>query len=335
MTSVGPPVAEVDELEIVIVADNLTDITLPEAGPARRPRLADLPTLPSPITHSGRVFDPLVAEHGFGALVTMRRESERHTLLFDVGGSARGLVENMRRLELDPKTVEAIVLSHNHFDHTAGLDGLIATLGRHELPVFLHPQFWRQRRVTLPGQNPTPMHSPSRGAMRDAGFTLTVNAEPRVIFAGAGLLTGEVPHTTAFEIGLPYQESYIGGRWEPDPLTSDEQALVFHVKGRGLVVIVGCSHPGVINTVRTAQRLTGIDRIHAVVGGFHLNGPTFEPLIAPTVTALKHVAPEWLIPSHCTGWQAHGALARAFPDSCVPGAVGTRLHFASPSSGLH
>lgn len=322
------PIASVDELEITIVADNLTDITLPDEGPARRARLGDLPTLPSVVTRSGHVFDPLVAEHGFGALVTFQREDEQHTLLFDVGGSAGGVVENMRRLHLDMTSISAIVLSHSHFDHTAGLDGLSNAL-RRELPAFLHPQFWRQRRITLPGQAPTPLHSPSRDALQDAGFTLSEGTDPRVLFAGAGLLTGQIPRITDFEIGLPYQEALVEGRWEPDPMTADEQALVFNVRGRGLVVIVGCSHPGVINMVRTAQTLTGIRQVHAIVGGFHLNGPIFEPLINPTIEALKDLSPDWLVPGHCTGWRAHGALANAFPTNAIPGAVGTRVRFSA------
>lgn len=322
------PVADVDELEITIVADNLTDIFQPDAGPARRSRLADLPTSPSVLTQSGLVFDPLVAEHGFGALVTVRRHDEQHTMLFDAGGSPRGAVENMRRLAIDISAISAIVLSHNHFDHTAGLDGLVHVLGS-DLPAYLHPQFWHQRRISLPGQGPTPMHSPSRDALRDAGFSLSETASPRVLFAGAGLLTGEVPRMTDFELGLPHQEALIDGRWEPDAATIDEQALVFNVRGRGLVVIVGCSHPGVINTVRAAQRLTGVSRVHAVVGGFHLNGPTFEPLIPRTVQALKDLSPDWLVPSHCTGWRAHAALAHAFPLNAMPGAVGTRLRFGA------
>ncbi|MGL4175801.1 MAG: MBL fold metallo-hydrolase, partial [Dermatophilaceae bacterium] len=247
-----PPagLVEVDELEILILADNLTDITLPDRGPARRPPLGELPDQPSPINDSGRVTDPLVAEHGFGALVTARAGDTRRTLLFDAGGSPRGLVENARRLQIDLGTVEAIVLSHNHFDHTAGLAGLVAVLGRHGVPAFVHPHFWRQRRITLPGQSATVLHSPSRAGMRDAGFSLTEDDRPQLLFAGAGLLTGEVPRRTSFELGMPQQEAYLDGRWQPDPNTADEQALAFLVKGHGLVVLVGCSHPGLINIVR-------------------------------------------------------------------------------------
>ena len=89
-------------------------------------------------------------------------------------------------------------------------------------------------------------------------------------------------------------------------------------------VITGCSHAGVINTVRYARKITGVDRVHAVLGGFHLAGLLFEPIIPPTVEALREIGPEVVVPSHCTGWRAIHALADAFPEGFIPGSVGTR-----------
>ncbi|MGL4176751.1 MAG: MBL fold metallo-hydrolase, partial [Dermatophilaceae bacterium] len=124
-------------------------------------------------------------------------------------------------------------------------------------------------------------------------------------------------------------EAYLDGRWQPDPNTADEQALAFLVKGHGLVVLVGCSHPGLINIVRAAQQLTGSSALHAVVGGFHLNVPDATALLPRTIGALRRLSPDWIVPSHCTGWGAHAALAHTFPEQCVPGSVGTRLHFGA------
>jgi 7,8-dihydropterin-6-yl-methyl-4-(beta-D-ribofuranosyl)aminobenzene 5'-phosphate synthase len=103
----------------------------------------------------------------------------------------------------------------------------------------------------------------------------------------------------------------------------DDQALVVHVRGRGLVVLTGCGHAGAVNIVRHAQRLTGVDRLHALVGGLHLTGPAFEPVIAPTVAALTELAPDLLVPGHCTGWRAQHALAAALPGAWVPGSSGS------------
>ncbi len=99
----------------------------------------------------------------------------------------------------------------------------------------------------------------------------------------------------------------------PDPLILDDQALVVHVAGKGLVVVTGCGHAGIVNICRYATRLTGVDTLHAVIGGFHLSGPLFEPVIGDTVEALAALDPDVLVPAHCTGWKATHTLARGSP----------------------
>jgi 7,8-dihydropterin-6-yl-methyl-4-(beta-D-ribofuranosyl)aminobenzene 5'-phosphate synthase len=103
----------------------------------------------------------------------------------------------------------------------------------------------------------------------------------------------------------------------------DDQALVVHVRGRGLVVLTGCGHAGAVNIVRHAQRLTGVSAVAALVGGLHLNGPAFEPVIGPTVEALTALAPSLVVPGHCTGWRAQHALAAALPNAWTAGSSGS------------
>jgi 7,8-dihydropterin-6-yl-methyl-4-(beta-D-ribofuranosyl)aminobenzene 5'-phosphate synthase len=146
---------------------------------------------------------------------------------------------------------------------------------------------------------------------------------------GSLLVTGEVDRTTDFEKGHLLFQAHCHGGWEPDPLVLDDQALVANVRGRGLVVISGCSHSGIVNILRYAKKLTGEDRIHAVIGGFHLSGPLFEPIIGPTCDALAAFAPDYLVPSHCTGWRATHALAARLPDAFLQNSVGTRFTFAA------
>jgi 7,8-dihydropterin-6-yl-methyl-4-(beta-D-ribofuranosyl)aminobenzene 5'-phosphate synthase len=98
-----------------------------------------------------------------------------------------------------------------------------------------------------------------------------------------------------------------------------------NLRGKGLVVLTGCGHAGVINTVRQARALSGVERVHAIIGGFHLSGPLFEPVIAPTVAALREIAPAMIVPAHCTGWRATHLIAREFPDAFVQNSVGTRF----------
>jgi 7,8-dihydropterin-6-yl-methyl-4-(beta-D-ribofuranosyl)aminobenzene 5'-phosphate synthase len=102
-----------------------------------------------------------------------------------------------------------------------------------------------------------------------------------------------------------------------------------HLAGRGLVVVTGCGHAGVVNILRYARALTGVERVHAVLGGFHLTGRLFEPVIGPTVDALGQLAPDFVVPAHCTGWRGMHELANRLPTAFVPNSVGTRLELTA------
>ncbi len=319
---------QVESLAITTLVDNLTDILLLDEGPATRPPVdARAPRVTAPMLEGGMTIDALRAEHGFAALVEVARGGRRHRILFDTGISPDGLVENMRRLELSPHDIEVIVLSHGHFDHTTGMDGLTRALGRPNLPVLIHPEFWSRRRLALPGREPIVLPSTSRSALEGAGFEIVERAQPSFLLDGSLLVTGEVDRTSEFERGFAVHQAHGDGGWHPDPLILDDQALVAHVAGKGLVVLTACGHAGVVNTVRYARRLTGERRVHAIVGGFHLNGPLFEPIIGPTCDALAELDPDYLVPTHCTGWRAIHALAARFPDAYLQASVGTRFEF--------
>jgi 7,8-dihydropterin-6-yl-methyl-4-(beta-D-ribofuranosyl)aminobenzene 5'-phosphate synthase len=311
--------------------NNVTDILLGNEGPALRHSIWAGPRVAAPVLDLGEAFDALRAEHGFAALVTVTTGERTHRLLFDTGITPDGLVDNMRRLDLDVGDVEAVVLSHGHFDHVGGMAGLVRVLGAANVPVVIHPESWSRRRLVLLGSgDPVEIAAPSRGALEGAGFAIVENREPSFLLDGALLVTGEVDRTTSFEQGLaPSHQAHRDGAWRPDPLVLDDQALVADVRGRGLVVLTGCGHAGVINTLRYVQKLTGRERLHAVVGGFHLNGPRFEPLIEPTCDAFADLAPDYLVPAHCTGWRATHALARRFPDAFLQNSVGTRFEFVA------
>ncbi len=313
----------VDSVVITTLMDNVTDMLLPDLGPARRVRMGSGPWRPTTTMTGGQVPDALVAEHGFSALVTVTRGGREHRFLFDTGASPDGVTENMRRLGVDPGSIEAIVCSHGHFDHTAGIDGLVRTLGRTSLPVLIHPHFWRRRRLQLPGRDPLELPTTSRAALTGAGFEIIEEQQPSFLFDRSVLVTGEVPRVTGYEPGFPPQQAWLDGAWQPDPLVLDDQALIFQVAGKGLVVITGCGHAGVVNIARYARRLTGDQPLYALVGGFHLNGPRFEPRIPRVLDDLAEMNPGVLVPAHCTGWRAQHALAGRFPDAFVPNSVGT------------
>jgi 7,8-dihydropterin-6-yl-methyl-4-(beta-D-ribofuranosyl)aminobenzene 5'-phosphate synthase len=320
----------VDRLRVTIVMDNVTDPLLPDQDGVSRlswPKaLADgAPRLPAQLAAGGTVPDALIAEPGFSALVRAEKNGRERTILFDTGVSPTGAVENMRRLGLSLQDVEVIVLSHGHWDHVTGMEGVARELGRAGLPVLIHPEFWSRRRISFPGLDPAELPSTSRSALEGAGFEIVEERRPSFLLDGSVLITGEVNRTTEFETGFRGHEAFRDGGWQPDPLILDDQALVLRLAERGLVVLSGCGHAGIVNTVRYAQRLTGEQRIAAVIGGFHLSGPMFEAIIAPTVHAFDELSPALLVPAHCTGWKAVHQLAARFPDAFLQSAVGTTI----------
>jgi 7,8-dihydropterin-6-yl-methyl-4-(beta-D-ribofuranosyl)aminobenzene 5'-phosphate synthase len=165
----------------------------------------------------------------------------------------------------------------------------------------------------------------SKRALQDAGFEVIEEAQPSFLLDGSVLVTGEVARTTGYEPGFPPQDAWLDGAWAPDPLVLDDQALLINVSGKGLVVLTGCGHAGIVNICRFARRLTGDQPLYAAMGGFHLNGPLFEPLIPRVCAELEQLAPAVIVPAHCTGWAAQRALAERFPAAFIPNTVGTRF----------
>jgi len=321
-----------DSLTVTVLIDNVTDLLPTEKGPVKRliPGVTSPSTQPSTTLEGGLAPDTLLAEHGFSALVTVEKGGRKRTVLFDAGVTPDGMVENMRRMDLSPKDVETVVLSHGHFDHTTGLEGFIGAIGgRANLPVVIHPEFWARRRIVVPGREPFEIPSTSRPALLGAGFEITEDRRPSFVLDGSLLVTGEVDRTTEFEQGFPIHQALRGEEWTPDPLILDDQALIANVRGKGLVVLTGCGHAGIVNIVRYAQKLTDVDEVCAIVGGFHLGGVLFEAIIPPTVAALQEIAPSHILPAHCAGWAAQVALSAAMPEAFVTPAVGTRLELTA------
>jgi 7,8-dihydropterin-6-yl-methyl-4-(beta-D-ribofuranosyl)aminobenzene 5'-phosphate synthase len=314
-----------DSVSVMTLMDNVTDVFMPDQGPAQRWPPLTSRRRPSATMETGDVPDMLLAEHGFSVLVTVVKQGHETRILFDAGVSPDGVIQNMDRLDVDPATIEIIVCSHGHFDHTAGLDGLVRRLGRVNMPVLIHPHFWRRRRVAIPGQEPQEIPTTSRRALVDAGFQVTDEQQPSFLFERTVPVTGEVPRTTGYEPGFPPQQAWINEAWERDTLVLDDQALIVDVKDKGLMIITGCGHAGVVNICRYARRLAKDRPLYAVIGGFHLNGPVFEPLIPSVLDDLGAMNPSVIVPAHCTGWRAQHAIGARFGEAFVPNTVGTRF----------
>jgi 7,8-dihydropterin-6-yl-methyl-4-(beta-D-ribofuranosyl)aminobenzene 5'-phosphate synthase len=314
----------VDEVVVTTLVDNVYDALLTSDERTTRVPFRAGP-VEAPQFESGRTMVGLRAEHGFSALVTVRREATTTSLLFDTGLSPDAMMVNADRLGLDLLDVQGVVLSHGHFDHVGGLAGLATrSAGSRSLPMVVHPMAWTRRRLVVPGGEPFEMPTLSRRALEAEGFALVERRQPSLLVDDCVLITGEVDRTTEFEHGMPAtHEAWAAGAWRHDPDVVDDQALVVHVRGRGLLVLTGCGHAGAVNIARHAQRLTGVDHVAALIGGLHLSGPAFEPVIGPTVEALTAMEPGLVVPGHCTGWRAQHALAAALPDAWTAGSSGT------------
>src|SRR5579859_3748306 len=200
-----------------------------------------------------------------------------------------------------------------------------AATGTRGLPLVLHPDAYLERRVVLPNGTEIGFPAPRLADFRREVIEVIESAAPSMLVDNMVLISGEVGRTTEFETGFPGHQALRQGQWEADPMIHDDQCAIIRVRGKGLVVISGCGHSGIINVLRHAQELTGVTQLYAVVGGFHLTGAAFAPRIPATIAALQQMQPRWLMPGHCTGWAATHQIARAMPEAFIANSAGTTL----------
>lgn len=309
---------EVDRISVTILTDNTTDRLLPNEGVAKRmPMARNQSILPAPI-----------AEHGFSAMVQVHRADRKWRFLFDTGTSKDGMLVNAGLFGIDLR-VDAIVLSHGHFDHITGLETALQKIGS-PTRVVAHPDAFLKRWLLFPDGSKALMPYLQEEELKKQGAIIEKNSEPTELPSKdcpCLLVTGEIPRKTPYEIGFPIQYAETAEGLVHDPLVRDDQALVANLKGKGLVVISGCGHAGIINTLHQAKELTHVDKLHAVVGGFHLSGPTYEKAIEPTLSAMGALDPIYIVPCHCTGWRAVNRIVQLFPKKFIQPSVGTTLDF--------
>ncbi|MEM3383654.1 MAG: MBL fold metallo-hydrolase [Nitrososphaerales archaeon] len=312
----GLKLIEAQSLEIISLMDNSLDIL----STIRRNEVKSVREW------TKKHFRLPIAEHGFSMFIRVFYDGKVHSVLFDTGCSLNGVVTNAKRLGINLAEVEYIVLSHGHYDHFGGLIYVVKAVGKDNLPIIVHEDMFKKRGVASPKGNIREYPAfPKEEMVKPAKYIKT--KQPYLIANGLILVTGEIPRETSFEKGYSQHKAFIDGKWQPDPWIWDDRALIINVKNKGLVIISGCAHAGIINTALYAQRITGIKVIHALLGGFHLAGKESEQRISQTVKEIKRIKPNLLAPSHCTGWRGSYTLAMSMPKAFVWNSVGNLYKF--------
>lgn len=315
----------VDQIEVQVLVDNVTD---------------SLSTVPKNVTLEWRALMKAgmrelagscqcCANHGLSLVITARRHDIERKMLFDAGPVEFAVEYNGTRLGIDFGAIEAVVLSHGHWDHAGGLPMALDLIRKSNrgrpVPCYLHPGMFRKRALPLPGGELLPIREiPSPDELAARGAAVITTREPQAILDEMVFLSGEVPRITPYEKGFPghMRRSEDGQSWEPDPLIMDERFLAVHVKDKGIVVLTACSHAGVVNVLRHARICFPSTPLYGIIGGFHLAGGN-EKIIAESVRDTAEFGLKLIAPGHCTGWRAVNALVIRFgEDVILPIAVG-------------
>lgn len=306
-----------ERIVVTVVTDNLADATRPNLKVAKRPAGGKSP-----------VDSAMHAEHGLAYYVETTVDGQPHAFMFDFGTQAPGLQRNMDFLKIDFRKVEAMAISHDHWDHEAALVELLQARSAElasGVPLYLGQGFFAGTYAKRATGEVQMLSVLSRDDIEKLGLVRIVEVRtPTAIVPGAWL-TGPVPQITDYERVAPNFMAKKGDQFVQEDFAG-EQSVVMNVRGKGLVVVAACSHRGIVNIVRHAQRITGVDKVHAIIGGLHLTGAKPE-LIAKTVADLKATKPDWIVPTHCTGFEAINVFAREMPEQFILNTAGTRYTF--------
>ncbi len=275
------------------------------------------------------------AEHGLSFYIETYLNGKCHSFMFDYGLDFYGVMKNIELLRIDLAKLEALGLSHGHFDHWGNLIPLLQHTKakiRKGIPLYVGEEAFNRRYANLPPGRYEPSGMQDLGELKREeiealGIVRIVEVkEPTPIVPGA-YLTGNIERVTEYEKGSPILLVKRGNRIEQD-LFLGEQSIVINLKGKGLIVLSSCAHAGIVNTVKHAQKITGIEKVHAVIGGFHLIGAP-EEKIKRTVADIKSINPDYIIPMHCTGWEAITLFEREMPKQFILNTAGTTYTFTA------
>lgn len=307
----------VDRVEVYVLVDNYVDGGLPASPGVERYSL----------NHGGKLpINSFLAEHALSLIITAVVENTSRRIVLDAGCSPEALPHNIEFGGVNLDDVSDVVISHGHEDHMGALPRLLERMpvGTN---VYAHPAAFHTPRFYLADSDEL-LEQPvfEREWISSADANLIETPGPMLIGDDLFLITGEIPRENDFEKALPGSVMKKDGEIVPDVIV-DDQAVILVLKQHGLVVLTGCAHAGIINTVEYARRLTGVDQVHAIMGGFHLSGQPFKNALDPTLTALKRIDPNVLVPMHCTGMEAKLLLHGHMPDRIKVSGVGTTFRF--------
>jgi 7,8-dihydropterin-6-yl-methyl-4-(beta-D-ribofuranosyl)aminobenzene 5'-phosphate synthase len=283
----------------------------------------------------------LLGEFGLSILAESQAGAQARRVLVDFGYSPEVLANNLALLGIDPSMIDAAVLSHGHLDHYGGFPGLFgANIPARRMPLVVGGEETFCERLAMVGDPPPVMGTLDRTALTEAGFDTRIEASPALL-ANHAFTTGTIPLDSFERAAIPTQMRPGVGceRTLLDPAKrtatqvpddgEHELATCYAVNGLGLVVIASCSHRGVINSVRRAQAVSGIDKVHAVIGGFHLVRPRTEDEARRTVVEFARIDPAYIIPMHCTGEVFMAEALRLMPQKVVRSYVGSEFIFGT------
>ncbi len=307
-------VTEVDKLTVWVLTDNYYDANRPDVKTTKRYR-----SMPGKSMH---------AEHGVSYYVETVVNGKTSACMYDYGLDSAGVLNNIALLGIDVGKVNAFSLSHGHYDHYSSAANILKQ-NRSRIaagtPFYVGEEAFAHRYTVRPGAaEPSDLGQLKREDIEAAGVKIVEVKAPTEIVPGA-YFTGNIERVTAYEKVAATFTIKRGDKIEHDTFPG-EQGLFIKVKGKGLVVLSGCAHAGIVNTVKQAQKAAGTDKIHAIMGGFHLINAKPE-IIQSTVADIKAMKPDMIVPAHCTGFETIVAFSKEMPNEFVLNTAGTQYTF--------
>jgi 7,8-dihydropterin-6-yl-methyl-4-(beta-D-ribofuranosyl)aminobenzene 5'-phosphate synthase len=326
-----PQLQPVDQLIVDVALDNSSDNY--SSKPAHVSSEFNNVIAAGAAALSGRTL--CCAQLGLALVLTARVGQRRYKLLFDAGPEGPLYLRNCQNLGLSLADVEAIAISHGHWDHMGALLDTLDEIRRQgrsgEVPCHVNPGMFLERGARLTNGQIAPFEPvPTVAELAAHGAQVVNDGGARLLLEDHFYLSGEIPRVSSFEKGRPDHlcRRSAAADWEPDPLIMDERYLAVQVAGKGLLIFSSCSHAGVVNVLLDARRTFPDLPLYGLLGGLHLAGLAMERLIPETMAELRQFGLQQIMPAHCTGWRALWALLDTFGASVVtPSAVGSRFTF--------